>query len=177
MYNWPWPKVVLCWVLPLAVIPVVSAPAQEMRDPFVSIVNIQAQKAPVIEAKALDLSRIKLKGIIRSKDKFVAIVNDEVVTAGAKVEGLTVAGITQSGIVLEDEKEKSYTISMPQDSLAPKDLQDSPAVVKEPVVALQEMTQAQQPGVALEGEGILGVDSLTGGSLDENSLEKGMLKQ
>lgn len=69
------------------------------RDPFVSIIDLQAQRATL---KKIDLSQIVLKGIIWNKSQAIAIINDELVMAGDDWQGFKVERIDKDSVTLKD---------------------------------------------------------------------------
>lgn len=82
------------------------------RDPFVSIIDLQAQRATV---KKIDLSQIVLKGIIWNKSQAIAIINDELVMVGDDWQGFKVERIDKDSVTLKesiglDEQAKYYKL-------------------------------------------------------------------
>ena len=84
--------------------------AQE-RDPFVSSLDLQKQKAEKQFSLRMDLSEFVLKGIIWNNKVSVAIINDELFAVGDDCRGLQVEAIGKDSVTLTDGSE-SFSPSM-----------------------------------------------------------------
>ncbi|RKY06741.1 MAG: hypothetical protein DRP65_11375 [Planctomycetota bacterium] len=90
----------------------VSALGQTKRNPFAplaktTIHTLPALAEPLDENKDAEVVELKLNGIIFSKDRPVAIINDEVVEIGSIIAGRRVLAISISHVELQyyDKKE------------------------------------------------------------------------
>ena len=103
-------------LIAVIILPVVLAPAlvlgQTKRNPFAplaktTIRTIPSLTEPVDKDKDSEAVQLKLNGIIFSKNRPVAIINDAVVEIGSTIAGRRVSAISISHVELEyyDKKE------------------------------------------------------------------------
>ncbi len=95
-----------------------SARAEE-KDPFVSIIDLQKQQAEGEEQIKLDLSNVTLKGIIWSEDKVLAVINEDMVTAGDSWGEFKVERVDKKSVTLQ-YKGKQYQLFLEESSGADK---------------------------------------------------------
>ena len=93
-------------------------PVSEDRDPFVSIIDLEARKVK------LDVSAIKLMGIIWDEKCPVAIINDTLVLIGDEYEGFKVEAIDKDKVTLGNYSRR-YKISI--------DTEEGPSLSKQKV--------------------------------------------
>lgn len=104
----------------------------ELRDPFISIIELEKQK--LVEQKAIDLSNVTLKGILWNEAKRVAIINDELLMPGDAWRDFRIEKIEKDSIIISSEG-KDYTLSLGEGV--------SPDKKEEPV---KETNQLSLPG-------------------------------
>jgi hypothetical protein len=80
----------------------------EDRDPFVSIIDLKKKQFGERKAR-IELSQVKLKGIIWNEFKPIAVINDDLVMIGEDWQGYEVTGIDKSTVTLNDGV-KSYKL-------------------------------------------------------------------
>lgn len=89
----------------------------ELRDPFISIMDLE--KKQIVEQKAMDLSNAALKGIIWNNALAVAVINEELVMAGDTWRDFKVEKVEKESVVLSIEG-KEYTLSLDDGKFADK---------------------------------------------------------
>jgi hypothetical protein len=81
--------------------------SHDMRDPFVPLMDKKGRPVSVVEGglqfKASDLF---LEGIMWDDRKPMAIINDEIVSAGDKIKGMTVIKIEKNKVILSYQNEE-----------------------------------------------------------------------
>ena len=107
-------------IMAVCAMPVGKAIA-ELRDPFISIIELEKQK--LVEQKVIDLSNVILKGILWNEAKRVAIINDELVMPGDTWRDFRIEKIEKDSIIISSEG-KEYTLSLGEG--APPDKKEEP---------------------------------------------------
>ena len=87
----------------------VTTSAAELRDPFISIMDLE--KKQIVEQKTIDLSNVALKGIIWNDALAVAVINEELIMAGDTWRDFKVEKIEKDSVLLSIEG-KEYTLSL-----------------------------------------------------------------
>ncbi|MFH1457855.1 MAG: hypothetical protein ABIG31_01655 [Candidatus Omnitrophota bacterium] len=72
------------------------------RDPFVSPMELEKQKAKKQISLRMDLSEFVLNGILWNEKVGVAIINDEIFSVGDECKGLEVEAIERNSVTLTD---------------------------------------------------------------------------
>lgn len=97
----------------------------ELRDPFVSIIDMEKQK--VAEQKIVDLSNVTIKGILWSDRKVIAIIDDKLVMNGDTWRDFVIEKIDKDSLTLRYE-DKTYTL--PIDRVAAPQKEDQVSKTK-----------------------------------------------
>ncbi len=129
MSKWLWLFLIvpsLCW----------SAANADLleRDPFVSVVDLQAQRSALRKQRSMAVSQINIQGIIWSERAPIAIINDELLGQGDNWRGFTIEKIDKQAVSLSDE-DGTYLVSIKQEvkdtgeaaarkSIVPPDMND-----------------------------------------------------
>lgn len=91
--------------------PVIKDKSRWRRDPFIySETESRQGRKPVGDKKDANV-KIVLQGIMKTKGKFYALVNGDVVKKGDRIEGMLVEDIFKDGILLRDrDKQKKIRL-------------------------------------------------------------------
>lgn len=86
--------------------PAVEYKSEEFRDPFQALISkekpkfVTEENAQAAQEKGLDLSLLKVQGIIWGAKLPQAIINDQVLTIGDFIQGAEILNIEQNGVTL-----------------------------------------------------------------------------
>jgi hypothetical protein len=112
----------------------------EDRDPFISSLDLEKQKAKMQITKRIDLSQLILKGIIWNEKLSVAIINDDLFMVGDDCKGLKIKSIDRGSVTLSDGID-SFNLALADD-----------VVPKEKTQVAESLQEAQPKGTDTQPE-------------------------
>jgi hypothetical protein len=113
-----------------------------VRDPFVSVLDLEKQDAQMRISRHLDVSQFALKGIVWNEKLSVAIINDELFIAGDVCKDLKIKAIDSHAVVLTDGT-AVFRLSMADEILPSGETSGAEAVSEE--VSAQEGPVREAP--------------------------------